>query len=162
MKTLQSVANDGYFITIQNWAAYSAYFNVRYISGEKIVIFDTPYINLFEFLRIPIPNDAYNITIDVYIATFIGWWYHSCQIYSQTHPQDCYNLYGTIFNPTCQKVPCENISSNGEAEVSILDNSRYGIKYATPSVNLPCCYKEVDICKCKRKCCRRCPNKCRR
>ncbi|MEF9951748.1 MAG: hypothetical protein RR840_04795 [Clostridium sp.] len=162
MQTLQQPINGPYFITIQSWAAYSAYFNVRYISQEQVVIFDTPYINLFEYLRIPIPDDAYNITVDVYIATFIGWWYHSCQLYSQTHPQDCYELYGTIFNPSCKKVPCQNISGNGQIEISVMDGARYPIKYATPSETLPWCCEEVDICKCERKCCRRCCNKHRR
>ncbi|MEG2892668.1 MAG: hypothetical protein RR840_04800, partial [Clostridium sp.] len=93
-----------YFISVGNSGAFVAYCNVRYISKEKIVIFDTPSFGDFDRAYIDIPEDAYNITVDVYIATFIGLWYHLCQLYSQGKPQDYYELYGTIFNPYCEKI----------------------------------------------------------
>ncbi|MEF9951735.1 MAG: hypothetical protein RR838_04020 [Clostridium sp.] len=102
-----------YYIYVGNLGAYVAYCNVRYISKGKIVIFNTPSFSTFEKSEISIPEDAYNITVDVYIATFIGVWYKSCEFYSQGQPFEYYELYGTIFNPYCRQIYQEEILNAG-------------------------------------------------
>ncbi|MEG2338121.1 MAG: hypothetical protein RSB66_03480 [Clostridium sp.] len=156
------MVNTPYFIRVQDSAAYSVYLSVKYISQGKIVSFDTPYMDVFMYITIPIPEDAYNITVDIYIATFIGWWYRSGQIYSQEKPMDCYNLYGTIFNPYFQKVPCPTPERPSMAtQVAMDDPTRVAPVYALfpnyeSSLYYNCCFNEnvENYCCIPKKCCR--------
>ncbi|MEG2338357.1 MAG: hypothetical protein RSB66_04695 [Clostridium sp.] len=99
-----NLESSPYYIDVGNRGAYVAYCRVTYISKGKIVIFNTPSFSSFERVEISIPKDAFNINVDVYIATFIGVWYKSCSFYSQRKPFDYYQLLGTIFNPYCRKI----------------------------------------------------------
>lgn len=138
-----------YFISVGNSGAFVAYCNVRYISGGKIVIFDTPSFGDFDRAFIAVPEDAYNITVDVYIATFIGLWYHVCQLYSQSKPQDYYELYGTIFNPYCEKINSLVGVGDGEVMDGIREEGRYRLENHCYRRKI---YKCCKCCKCYKYC----------
>ncbi|MEF9951749.1 MAG: hypothetical protein RR840_04790 [Clostridium sp.] len=148
-----------YFVKVEDAAGFSAYLHVSYYSGGEMVDFDTPYMNVFEYEIVAIPADARDIYVDVFMAIGIQTWQRICSLQIPSQPQICYNLYGTIFNPSCQKVECTppGVVDMQPKQIQLNDSTR---RVENPAIYPPvrpnccdwddCCYKELDDC-CKGK-----------
>ncbi|GAA0788970.1 hypothetical protein [Hathewaya limosa] len=132
--------NVGYIKVLNNGGFY-CYFSLKYtIDGETF----TNSTNGFPYqskAEIRFPKEATNIELTIKMAVFIGTWQ---TVLTKTFPtvvQQCYMVYGSVFDPKCVVVQCpvgDNGGGNGDTNPDV----------PTPPSFNPCCCPCCPCCSC--------------
>lgn len=93
------------FIEVTNKGGYTSRFTLTYNVNNQDIFRTTPSFNMYQTEYLITPNGASNIRLKVQYMVFLGVWKTLFE-YTLPSTSRCFDLYGTVFNPSWSPRAC--------------------------------------------------------